>query len=96
MAKEQVEGRHEMGTINHWGYFLLFSYLYLIQGVVSGFAATMPYIYKELPDVSTMAIFNSTNLPFSFKFIIGTSSPTQRPFSKNTHLSCTESARPGL
>jgi hypothetical protein len=74
-----------MGEINHCGYFVLFSYLYLIQGVVSGFAATMPYIYAELPDVSTMAIFNSTNLPFSLKFLIGTASPTQRPSWRSFH-----------
>lgn len=72
-----------MGEITHWGYFLLFSYLYIIQGVVSGFASTMPYIYSELPDVSTMAIFNSANLPFSFKFLIGILSDTQPPSSKN-------------
>jgi hypothetical protein len=72
LAEVKDEDDHDIGEINNWGYFLLFSYLYLIQGVVSGFAATMPYIYSQLPDYSTMAIFNSTNLPFSFKFIIGT------------------------
>lgn len=43
----------------------------MIQGIVSGFAATMPYIYTQLPDTNTMTIFNSTNLPFSLKFLIG-------------------------
>ena len=60
-----------MGQITNWGYFTLFSYLYVIQGIVSGFAATMPYIYTQLPDTNTMTIFNSTNLPFSLKFLIG-------------------------
>lgn len=28
----------------------MFVYLYLIQGIIVSFGATMPYIYKELPN----------------------------------------------
>ena len=33
----------------------------------------MPYIYPTLPDIETMALFNSISLPYSLKCIIGTS-----------------------
>lgn len=68
---QKEEGEKEVGSITNWGYFALYSYFYVIQGIVSGFAATMPYLYSQLPSESTMAIFNSTDLPFSFKFLIG-------------------------
>jgi hypothetical protein len=77
------------------GTFLLFSYLYFIQGVIIGLIGTMPYIYPTLPDVDTMALFNSITLPYSFKFLIGTPTCTQRRFSKNSRSSSTASARPG-
>lgn len=35
-----------------------------------GISGTMPYIYPELPDVHTMALFNSVTLPYSFKFLL--------------------------
>lgn len=49
----------------------MFSYLYLVQGIVSGIIGTMPYIYLQLPDYNTMALFGAHMLPFSFKFILG-------------------------
>lgn len=60
-------------TITNWPYFLIFSYIYLLQGVISGIIGTMPYIYPILPNYNTMALFNANLLPFSFKFILGTS-----------------------
>lgn len=58
--------------IQNWSLFLLFSALYLLQGIISGVIGTMPYIYPQLPDYNSMALFNANLLPFSFKFIIGT------------------------
>lgn len=54
-AKEEMQAveaqqNYDIGKINNWGYFLLFSYLYVIQGIVSGFASTMPYLYAQLPN----------------------------------------------
>jgi thiosulfate reductase cytochrome b subunit len=68
------EGEHEgerndlsdHTPIKNWKYFSLFSYLYVLQGVITGIAMTMPYVYPILPSVSTMALFNATQLPFSF------------------------------
>jgi len=34
------------------GTFLLFPYLYFIQGVIIGLIGTMPYIYPTLPDMA--------------------------------------------
>ena len=51
--------------------FVLFSYLYFVQGAIMGIAGTMPYIYKELPDVHTMALFSAVTLPYSLKFLLG-------------------------
>ena len=64
--------REDKGQVSR-GTFLLFSYLYFIQGVIIGLIGTMPYIYPTLPDIDTMALFNSISLPYSFKFLIGTS-----------------------
>lgn len=36
-----------------------------------GIVATMPYVHASLPDVHTMALFNSVSLPYSLKFLIG-------------------------
>lgn len=73
--------------ITNWGYFILFSYLYLLQGVISGIISTMPYIYPILPGYNSMALFNANLLPFSFKFIIGTHFFMQLLSYKNT-VSC--------
>jgi len=51
--------------------YLLFCYLYFIQGLMIGVVGTIPYVYPELPDVDTMIIFNNLSIPYSFKFIIG-------------------------
>jgi hypothetical protein len=75
--------------------FLLFSYLYFVQGCVIGIAGTMPYIYKELPDVHTMALFHAVTLPYSLKFLLGTSALSQPPSCRSTAVSTTASARPG-
>lgn len=48
--EQQKEDNHDLGVINNWGYFFLFSYFYISQGVLSGFISTMPYIYSQLPD----------------------------------------------
>lgn len=45
--------------------------MYILQGIVSGIISTMPYVYKNLPSISTMAIFSATNMPFTLKFLIG-------------------------
>ncbi len=50
MESKDDDDNHDLGKITNWGYFLLFSYLYVVQGIVSGFAATMPYLYSQLPD----------------------------------------------
>lgn len=76
--------------------FLLFSYLYLIQGVVIGLIGTMPYIYPHLPDIETMALFNSISLPYSFKFLIGKSSPTKHLSYRSFPSSNTVKGRHGL
>jgi hypothetical protein len=60
-----------------------------------GLIGTMPYVYPTLPDIDTMALFNSISLPYSFKFLIGILPSTQRPSYKNTPASTTASARPG-
>ena len=82
-------------AITNWGYFILFSYLYLLQGIVSGIIGTTPYIYAQLPDYNTMALFGANLLPFSFKFVLGSSPATQRPSSKSTSCWATESAKRG-
>lgn len=50
----------------------MFVYLYLIQGIVVSFGATMPYIYSELPNYEVVSIFTTIAIPFSFKFLTGT------------------------
>ncbi len=69
--------------ITNWPYFLLFSYLYLLQGIVSGIISTIPYVYPKLPDYNSMALFGAHLLPFSFKLIIGTIPAIKLLFSKN-------------
>lgn len=60
-----------------------------------GLIGTMPYVYPTLPDIDTMALFNSISLPYSFKFLIGILPSTQPPFSKNSPTSITAKERPG-
>lgn len=59
---------------------MLFSYLYFIQGVIIGLVSTVPYVYPRLPDIDTMALFNSAALPYSFKFLLGTALTNQHHF----------------
>jgi len=78
-----------------WDYFFLFSYLYILMGALSGILGTMPYIYKDLPNIDTMSLFNSTNLPFSLKFLIGIDSNIKLPSWKNSVSSNTASEKLG-
>jgi hypothetical protein len=43
----------------------------------------MPYVYPSLPDIDTMALFNSLSLPYSFKFLIGKAASIQLHSSRN-------------
>ena len=82
-------------AINNWSYFILFSYLYLIQGIISGIIGTMPYVYPHLPDYNTMALFGAQLMPFSFKFILGTFIFIKPLSFKNTVLLAMENAKRG-
>ncbi len=73
----------------------MFSYLYLIQGIISGIIGTMPYIYPQLPDYNTMALFGANLIPFSFKFILGIYILIKLLSFKNTVLSAMENAKRG-
>lgn len=75
-------------------YYLCFL-LYFLQGTVEAIPATMPYLYPELPPYTTLALFSMTDFPFSLKFLLCTSSPTQPPSSKNTPTSPMEKGKPG-
>jgi len=75
--------------------FILFSYLYFVQGAIIGISGTMPYIYKELPDVHTMALFHAVTLPYSLKFLLGTIFLRQHPFFKGTATLNMVRGRPG-
>ncbi len=59
----------------------MFVYLYLIQGIIVSFGATMPYIYEELPNYQVVSIFTSIAIPFSFKFLTGTSDRNTAPIT---------------
>lgn len=60
-----------------------------------GLIGTMPYVYPTLPDIDTMALFNSISLPYSFKFVMGILPSTQRPSSRNTAAWSMANARLG-
>ena len=74
---------------------IICSYLYFIQGVVLALPATMPLMYPELPPYWILSIFSAATLPFSFKFIEGTSAITQRPSLRSSPTSTTARGRRG-
>ena len=57
-------------TTNSTCPYMLFFYLYLVQGIALSIGGTMPYVYPHLPSYSTLALFAAVTLPFSFKFFL--------------------------
>lgn len=53
--------------------------LYLIQSIFFGFYFSLPLTYTEVPDYQTLGIFAAASLPYSLKFIMGTSYFLQHP-----------------
>jgi hypothetical protein len=53
--------------------------LYLVQSIFFGFYFSLPLTYTEVPDYQTLGIFAAASLPYSLKFIMGSSSLIQRP-----------------
>jgi hypothetical protein len=47
----------------------MIGYLYFMQGFVLSIAATVPFLYPDLPDYFTLSIFSLSSIPFSFKFV---------------------------
>lgn len=74
---------------------IICSYLYFIQGVALALPATMPLMYPELPPYWILSIFSAATLPFSFKFIEGTSAKTQRPSLRSSPASVMARGRRG-
>ena len=90
-ARDQAKLADELEQTN-WGLFFLFSLTYILEGLITGFISTMPYVYPSLPDVDTMALFSATTLPFAFKFVLGTYMGRQPPSWRNSPQSSSESA----
>ena len=60
--------------------------LYLLQGGVVSLAITMPYLYPTLPTYRVLALFTSTHIPFSCKFLLCNCPLTQLPSSRSTQV----------
>ena len=46
--------------------------LYLIQGMFYGFVYSLPLSYETIPSYYILGIFAGSAIPFSLKFILGT------------------------
>jgi hypothetical protein len=51
-------------------------YIYFIQGVYGSLLGVVVYLFPVFPKPDVLSSFSLAALPFSFKFLTGTSPPT--------------------
>ena len=71
------------------------SLLYVIQGIFFNLPNTIPLTYSVIPPYGILAYFSALYLPFSFKFVIGTSIIIKHLSSKHIHHGGTVEGRRG-